>query len=279
MTSPRVSLPVPFDQDDLWYVTVKDKSLTVNVLWEVAYGVFKEALHLNLLEDFNATEADLVELKNDILATWKSRDKHKMSSLRPTFIHSSTHPFKHPLQLELWSGRNSVTSHEDFRPTTRDPESLCVYVIKAGYLPHSELLFVGIDCGIQFQSHDGVTLETINLKSLLLPVAVTRNTPLHILWFKFSRPTRPTGYWWWGTSSFGSGTSCPFIPCSHGWDGTHYNHLLLCSGDNSVSLTQVEPQGKHLFCQYSRQRYAEGNPTTFPHLSKQGIGSGWGWAM
>ena len=68
---------------------VKDKSLMVNVLWEVAYRVFKEALHLNLLEDFNATEADLMELKNDILATWKSRDKHKTLSLRPTFIPSS----------------------------------------------------------------------------------------------------------------------------------------------------------------------------------------------
>ena len=61
----------------------------VNMLWEVAYGVFKEALHLNLLEDFIATKADLMELKNDILATWKSRDKHKTSSLGPTFIPSS----------------------------------------------------------------------------------------------------------------------------------------------------------------------------------------------
>ena len=41
----------------------------VDVLWEVAYGVFKEVLHLNLLEDFNATEADLMDLKNNILAT------------------------------------------------------------------------------------------------------------------------------------------------------------------------------------------------------------------
>ena len=39
---------------------VKDQSLMVDVLWEVAYGVFKEALHLNSLEDFNATKADLM---------------------------------------------------------------------------------------------------------------------------------------------------------------------------------------------------------------------------
>ena len=61
-----------------------------------------------------------------------------------------------------------------------------------------------------------------------------------------------------------SPSSCPFIPHSYRQDGTHYNHLLLCGGDNSVSLTQVEPQGKHLFCQYSRQRCVEGDPTTSP---------------
>ena len=49
---------------------VKGQPLTVNVLWEVAYGVCKEVLHLDSLEDFNATKVDLMELKNDILATW-----------------------------------------------------------------------------------------------------------------------------------------------------------------------------------------------------------------
>ena len=68
---------------------VKGKLLMVNVLWEVAYGVFKEAPCLDLLKDFNATKADLMGLKNDILTTWKSGDKHKTLSLRPTFIPSS----------------------------------------------------------------------------------------------------------------------------------------------------------------------------------------------
>ena len=61
----------------------------VDVLWEVTYGVFKEALCLDLLENFNATEADLVKLKDNILTTWKSRDRHKTLSLGPTFIPSS----------------------------------------------------------------------------------------------------------------------------------------------------------------------------------------------
>ena len=62
----------------------------VNVLWEVAYGVCHEVLHLDSLEDFNATETDLVYLKNDILTTWESSDRCRTSSLGPTFTPSST---------------------------------------------------------------------------------------------------------------------------------------------------------------------------------------------
>ena len=68
---------------------VKGQSLTFNVLWGVAYGVFKEILCLNSLENFNTTEADLMDLKSNIFTTWKSRDKHRTSSLGPTFTPSS----------------------------------------------------------------------------------------------------------------------------------------------------------------------------------------------
>ena len=68
---------------------IKDQTLTVNVLWEVAYRVCHEVLCLNSLEDFNTTEADLMDLKNDILAMWDSRDRHRTSSFRPTFTSSS----------------------------------------------------------------------------------------------------------------------------------------------------------------------------------------------
>ena len=62
----------------------------VNVLWEVAYGVCHEVLHLNSLEDFNVTEADLMDLKKDILAMWESRDRCRTLSLGPTFTPLST---------------------------------------------------------------------------------------------------------------------------------------------------------------------------------------------
>ena len=47
----------------------------VNELWEVTHGVCHEVLCLESLEDSNATEVDLMELKNDILAMWESRDR------------------------------------------------------------------------------------------------------------------------------------------------------------------------------------------------------------
>ena len=68
---------------------IKGQSLMVNVLWEVAYRVCKVVLCLDSLEDFNATEADLMKLKNDILTMWESRDRGKTSSLGPTFTPSS----------------------------------------------------------------------------------------------------------------------------------------------------------------------------------------------
>ena len=61
----------------------------VNMLWDIASSLHHEALHLDSLEDFNATEADLMSMKDDILATWKSRDVRKTSSLRPTFVSSA----------------------------------------------------------------------------------------------------------------------------------------------------------------------------------------------
>ena len=39
---------------------VRDKALTVNVLWDIAYGLHHESLCLDSLEDFMATEADLM---------------------------------------------------------------------------------------------------------------------------------------------------------------------------------------------------------------------------
>ena len=136
-------------------------------------GVLKEALNLNSLEDFNTTEADLMELKDDIFTAWKSRDKCKTSSLRPTFIPSSVRAsekkkstlcdnfspssatglaplcLEHFLWLQVCHRRNSVTPHKACGSTTRDPISLNVCALWAGCLPHSKLLFLGIHPRIQ----------------------------------------------------------------------------------------------------------------------------------
>ena len=61
----------------------------ISVLWEIAYSIHKESLHLDSLEDFNTTEADIMHMKENILATWKSRDARKTSSLGPMFVPSA----------------------------------------------------------------------------------------------------------------------------------------------------------------------------------------------
>ena len=72
MTSLRVLLTMLIDQVNLQSASMsRTNSLTVNMLWKVAYGVCKEVLCLNSLEEFNATEADLMELKNYILTMWE----------------------------------------------------------------------------------------------------------------------------------------------------------------------------------------------------------------
>ena len=68
---------------------MRDKPLTLNMLWDIVYNIHKESLHLDSLEDFNATEADIMHMKEDILAMWRSRDTRKTSSLGPTFISSA----------------------------------------------------------------------------------------------------------------------------------------------------------------------------------------------
>ena len=61
----------------------------LDLLWEVVQGVFREALCLDSLEVFNATEADLKELKDKTLSIWKANNKCKTSTPRPTFVPST----------------------------------------------------------------------------------------------------------------------------------------------------------------------------------------------
>ena len=81
--------------------------------------MFKEILCLNSLEDFNTTKADLMELKDDILTMWKSRDQcrvlftpssvgvsEKKSTLGDTFV-----PSKTTLPVPSWASILSGTSY------------------------------------------------------------------------------------------------------------------------------------------------------------------------
>ena len=91
------------------------RALTLNLLWEVMQGVFREALHLDSLDDFDATEADLKELKDKILSIWKSNNKSKTSTLGPTFVPSTA-----------WTREKKFTLGSTFLPSsTTAPLPIC----------------------------------------------------------------------------------------------------------------------------------------------------------
>ena len=193
---------------------VQDQSLTVDVLWEVAYGVFKETLHLDSLEDFNATEADLMELKDDILATWKSRDKCRTSSLGPTFIPSSARvrekstlgdtfspssaTVPKPIHLSIFSSFSyhlGGTQSPLVKPLGPPPGILYPLVsmpYRQGIIPTPSHSLWGLTTGYNFNPMIGKPLRPSIPSSypfLLLSLEMLLSTSLP----KSSRPTIPTG--------------------------------------------------------------------------------------
>ena len=151
----------------------------VNMLWEVAYGVFKEILCLAIhWRTSMPPEADLMDLKNDILASHRSpgtsTGPHPLGPHLPLLLQGSSEkkstlgdtftPSKAIAPVPICASILSSLSHglgempsplcEAPRPTARDPVSLNIYVLWAENLPHFELPYVGIDHGIQLQSYD-----------------------------------------------------------------------------------------------------------------------------
>ena len=167
---------------------IKNRALTVDVLWEVVYRVFREALCLDSLEDFNAMEADLMELKDNILSIWKAKDKHKTSSLRPTFVPSSTRAGKKKkstlgdtffpssatapvpicetfLQIKLCCRWGPVTPHKAHGSATRDPLSSVSMPYGQGVLPTPGYAPWGSDTGYNFDPLMGQPLRPAVLYS------------------------------------------------------------------------------------------------------------------
>ena len=88
MTSPRALSTGPFNLSTNGLRIHEGQGPNGQHAVEIAYGLHHESLCLDSLEDFNATEANLMSMKDDILAMWKSRDMRKTLSLRPMFISS-----------------------------------------------------------------------------------------------------------------------------------------------------------------------------------------------
>ena len=159
----------------------RDKPLTLNLLWDIAYDIHKESLHLDSLEDFNATEADIMHLKESILSTWKSRDARKTSSLRRTFISSAdsrnrgstlgkTFTPKQPAPSSSvprgpgGGGDAIATSSSAFKPLAPPPR-IPIAPRLSHYLQDpmpASFPAMGPACRVQLQSHHGMAPQSIN---------------------------------------------------------------------------------------------------------------------
>ena len=163
---------------------MRDKALTVNVLWDIAYSLHHEALHLDSLKDFNAMEADLMSMKDDILATWKSRDARKTSSLGPMFISSVDSKGQGSTlgrtfiprgatassgALHGPGGGTSEVSSSFFRPLAPPPRIPSM----SGLLPYIQGLLptsfptMGAPVEYNFDPHNRVIPESINPRYIL----------------------------------------------------------------------------------------------------------------
>ena len=299
MTSHGASSLGLFTQDDPWYDYVKNQSLTVDVLWEVAYGVFREALCLDSLEDFNTTKADLVELKDNILTTWKSRDRCKTSSLRPTFIPSSVRA----------SEKKKSTLGDTFSPSSATaPTPICSSIFSGlsyalGGTQSPLIKPIGPPPGIPYP------LVSMPYRQGAFP------TPSYSSWgsttgYNFDpmmgkplRPVIPISYPFLSQSSemLLSTSLCPSLadlPSLLDEDDeessplvveppAHSSHIVTGGAVPTVTISmsgaettpsaspRLSPQDKHLYCQHSKPGCAKGNPRVTVHLSEHSFGKGW----
>ena len=221
----------------------KDQALTVNLLWEIAYGVCHEALRLDFLEDFNATKADLMDMKNNILAMWKSRDKRRTSSLRPTFISLDCRPKGTRVHLgqnlHFWGGLVHPPVPLTVLVTVWvkhcHPSSLWCHHLgfpsTSGLSYIQELLpmsypAVGTPMGYNFDPMTGQPLRPL--------MSSAHSLPSQPLGASFSTPTSPyiTGLSTLpgaeqGGTSISGWVPVSLIPSGSGWKNTHCDCVLL----------------------------------------------------
>ena len=249
---------------------IRTRALTVNVLWEVVYRVFREALHLDSLEDFNATEADLGELKDQILSIWKAKDKHKTSSLGPTFVLSSAGASKKkstlgatflpssatvpvPICQSPFTGLSYAVGGvqsplaKPVGPPPGIPYPLVSMPYGQGVFPTPGYVLWGSVMGYNFDPMTGqplrpmvpysypFMLQSSDMLLCLLPPESHRSTPL------MDKDEE--------TPLLVVGPHFPFILHGNEWSGAHHDSFLIWSRNIVVHLPQGKPQDEHLCCQ------------------------------
>ena len=218
----------------------------------VAYSVCHEALHLNLLEDFNSTEADLMGMKDDILATWKSRDRRRdfipqthIHSPHPRIPRNKGPPWEKPLLPEgllhlsvplvalvtAWVRHHCHSS--GLWPPPPPQDSLNVWL-----LPYIQELLptsfptVGTPTEYNFDPITGWPLKTVDLEYILPAFPTTGgiilnpHQPMHHRSVDLARGEQGEEH------PPVVGVPVSLIPSGSGWKNTHCNCVLCHCRDN-----------------------------------------------
>ena len=152
------------------------------MLWEIAYNIHEESLCLDSLEDFNATKADIMRMKEDILKLCGSPGMR--GKLCPSDPH--VHLLCRLQESGIYSGENFY-SHRACTIQRCAHMALVVVVMQLPHHPRSSSLWPhhlgshssqtvplpsrsnacqlscdGSTCRVQLQPHHGTAPESIN---------------------------------------------------------------------------------------------------------------------
>ena len=205
-----------------------------------------------------------MDVKNNILATWKSRDRSRTSFLRPTFISSSSGSKEQGSTLgktftstrattsigalhgpSYCLGENSSPFFRPLAPPPGIPHPSGLSSYRQDILPTPSYPAVGAPMEYNFDPMMGRPLKPLISSTYFLlsqPLGASFSTPTSLGVAGLSAIPGLSGE----ECPLVVGPPTPLIPSGSRWKDTHHDGVLFCSGNNPVSITYDSPKDQHL---------------------------------
>ena len=227
-----------------------------------------------------------MELKDNILSIWKTKDKHKTSSLRPTFVPLSARASEKKSTLGDTFSPSSATAPAPIcqslfsrlsyplggvqSPLTKPmgpPPGISYPSVSAPYgrvfFPLQDMLHGDQSQGITltpwWDNHWGQQYHTAILSCHSHQTCSSPLPSTRVSW-----TYHPVRWGWWRNSSIGSRASFPLIPHCNKWSGAHCDSFLIWSWNIVVHLTQGKPKDEHFHLVLLTRSYVEWSSRDHP---------------